>query len=160
MAAGVVAVLVIGGPAVFTHNGFAVDFTNHLWLVWVQEAAIAQHATPTYFISAPAAGVFYPFFAFYGGTLYAATGAVAALLGGRVVVAFLAVTLLGVAAAYGGLVWLSRQLGVRSWAAHAPAIAYVFSAYYVTNLYGRGAWTEFMATSTIPLVGRQRLAAH
>ena len=60
--------------------------------------------------------------------------------------------LLAVAAAYAGLVWLARQLGVRSWMAHAPAIAFVTSAYYVTNIYARGAWTEFMATSTIPLL--------
>jgi hypothetical protein len=152
VAAGAIAILVIGGPVLFTNDGFAVDFTNHLWLVWVQEAAIAHHATPTYFVSAPAVGVFYPFFAFYGATLYATAGALAAAMDGRVVAAFVVVTLLGVAAAYGGLVWLSRQLGVRSWMAHLPAIAFVASAYYVTNLYGRGAWTEFMATSMIPLL--------
>ena len=36
--------------------------------------------------------------------------------------------------------------------AHAPAIVFVTSAYYVTNLYGRGAWAEFMAVSALPLV--------
>lgn len=147
-----VVLLVIGGPAIFTSNGFGDDFTNHLWLVWVQSRAISQHLTPTYFVNAPAVGVFYPFFAFYGGTLYAASGAVAALLGGNAELAYIGVTLLAVAAAYGGLLWLARQLGVRSWLAHAPAITFVASAYYVTNLYGRGAWPEFMATSTIPLL--------
>jgi hypothetical protein len=144
--------LILGAPAVFTHDGFMADFTNHLWLVWVQQIAISHHLLPTYFISAPQVGVFYPVFEFYGGTLYAVTGALAALLGGHVTVAYVATMLLSVAAAYGGLLWLARQLGVRSWPAHAPAIAFVTSAYYVSNLYGRGAWTEFVGTSAIPLL--------
>ncbi|MGI8715311.1 MAG: hypothetical protein ACR2NR_19440 [Solirubrobacteraceae bacterium] len=152
--------LLLAGPALLTHNGFIDDYTNHLWLVWVQESAISHHLLPTYFISAPQVGVFYPVFEFYGGTSYAATGALAALLGDRVVVAYVASIMLAVASAYGGLLWLARQLGVRSWLAHAPAIAFVTSAYYVTNLYGRGAWTEFVATSSIPLLaaGGVRLA--
>jgi hypothetical protein len=147
-----VAVLVVGSPALFTKNGFAYDFTNHLWLVWVQEHAISAHLFPTYFTNTAANGVFYPVFMFYGGTLYAATGALAAILGGAVVVAYVGVILLSIAAAYGGLLWLARQLGARSWTAHAPAITYVTSAYYVTNLYGRGAWPEFVAVSALPLV--------
>ena len=46
----------------------------------------------------------------------------------------------------------SRAVGVRSWMAHAPAVTFVASAYYVTNLYGRGAWSEFVATSALPLM--------
>lgn len=144
--------LILGAPALFTHDGFMRDFTNHLWLVWVQQTAISHHLLPTYFISAPQVGVFYPVYEFYGGTLYAATGALAALLGGHVTVAYVATMLLSVAAAYGGLLWLARQLGVRSWPAHAPAIVFVTSAYYVSNLYGRGAWPECVATSAIPLL--------
>src|SRR5262249_13120599 len=55
-------------------------------------------------------------------------------------------------AAYGGLFWLARQLGVKGLLAHAPAIVFVTSAYYVTTLYGKGAWVEFMAVSMLPLV--------
>ncbi len=148
----ILAALILGSPAVFTHDGFMSDFTNHLWLVWVQQSAISHHLLPTYFISAPQVGVFYPVFEFYGGTLYAVTGALATLLAGHVTVAYVATMLLSVAAAYGGLLWLARQLGVRSWLAHAPAIVFVTSAYYVSNLYGRGAWTELVATSAIPLL--------
>jgi hypothetical protein len=146
------AVLIVGGPSIFTRNGFMEDYTNHLWLVWVQAHAIAHHLVPTYFIDAPVVGVFYPIYMFYGGTLYAVTGALAALLGGRVDVAYVGLSLLAIAAAYVGPLWLSLQLGVRSWLAHAPAIAFVSSAYYVTNIYGRGAWPEFVATSMIPLL--------
>ena len=146
------ATLVIGGPALFTNNGFMYDFTNHLWFVYVQEQAISAHLVPTYYLNVPLVGAFYPFFVFYGGTLYAATGALAALIAGHVVAAYVGACLLAIAAAYGGLLWLARQLGVRSWLAHAPALTFVAGAYYVTNLYGRGAWPEFMATSMIPLL--------
>ena len=96
--------------------------------------------------------MFYPIFAFYGGTLFALTGALAVVLGGSTILAFEVVTLAAIAAAYGGLFWLARQLGVKGLLAHAPAIVFVTSAYYVTNLYGRGAWEEFIAVSMLPLV--------
>jgi hypothetical protein len=145
-------VLLVASPLLFTHNGFAPDFTNHLWLVWYQERFIEAHLHPTLFVSAPAVGLFYPQFLFYGGTLFAATGALGALLGGATIAAFEAVTIGAIAAAYGGLLWLARQLGVRGLKGHAPALVYVTSAYYVTNLYGRGAWPEFIAVSALPLV--------
>ena len=72
-------------------------------------------------------------FAFYGGTLFALTGALAAVLGGSTILAFEVVTLAAIAAAYGGLFWLARQLGVKGVLAHAPAIVFVTSAYYVTQ---------------------------
>ncbi len=153
-----VVALVVGGPALFTHNGFGFDYTNHMWMVWVQEQAISQHLLPTYFINTPSTGIFYPLYMFYGGTLYALTGALGVLIGGRPAVAFNGVSVLSIMSAYGGMVWLARQFGVRSWLAHAPALTFVAGAYYVTNLYGRGAWTEFVATSMLPLVAASGLA--
>lgn len=156
-------VLIVGAPAIFTRNGYALDFMNHLWLVSVQEHAIAHGLVPTYFINAvspaphpytaPTTTAFYPFFAFYGGTLYVIVGAFAALIDGQVVAAYVISILLSIAAGYGGTLWLTRQLGVRTWRAHAPAITFVSSAYYISNLYGRGAWPEFVAVSVIPLLG-------
>src|ERR1700681_1968187 len=61
-------------------------------------------------------------------------------------------TLAAIAAAYGGVFWLARQLGVKGVLAHAPALVFVTSAYYATDLYGRGAWAEFMAVSMLPLM--------
>lgn len=95
--------------------------------------------------------MFFPMFLFYGGTLYAAVGALAAIAG-HARAAFFVSTALAVIAAYGGLLWLSRQLGARSWRAHAPSIAFVASAYYITNMWGRGDWPELMATSMVPLL--------
>ncbi len=159
------AVLLIASPLLFTSDGFAPDFTNAIWLAGYQQHLIAAHLHPTLFLQTQTVhaetgmgGVFYPFFAFYGGTLFAITGALAVVLGGATILAFTVVTLAGIAAAYGGLFWLARQLGARGVLAHAPALVFVTSAYYVTNLYGRGAWAEFMAVSALPLVLAATLA--
>src|SRR5271166_3999060 len=161
LAIATVAVLLIASPLLFTSDGFAPDFTNAIWLAGYQQHVIAAHLHPTLFLQTQWAdtgangtggGVCYPIFAFYGGTRFALTGALAALLGGSTIVAFEAVTLAAIAAAYGGLFWLARQLGVKGVLAHAPAIVFVTSAYYVSNLYGRGDWEEFIAVSALPLV--------
>src|SRR6516165_3815235 len=146
------AVLLIASPMLFTSDGFAPDFTNDLWLAGYQHHAIAAHLHPTLFLHTQQSGVFYPIFAFYGGTLFALTGALGVVLGGSTILAFEVVTLAAIAAAYGGLFWLARQLGVKGLLAHAPAIVFVTSAYYVTDLYGKAAWAEFMAVSALPLL--------
>jgi len=145
--------LLVAAPLLFTSSGFGIDFTNHLWLNWVEGTGLAQAGHPTYFLNARGIGVFYPFFAFYGGTLYAIVGGISDLLGDQPIAAYVAVTTLAVAGSYGGMIWLGREMGVRGPAIHASALAVVTSAYYITNLYGRGAWTEFIAVAVIaPLV--------
>jgi hypothetical protein len=145
------AVLLIASPLLFTSEGFTPDFINAIWLAAHQQHVIAAHLHPTLFLQTEQ-GVFYPMFAFFGGTLFALTGALAVVLGGSTIVAFEVVTVAAIAAAYGGLFWLARQLGVKGLLAHAPAIVFVSSAYYVSDLYGRGAWEEFLAVSMLPLV--------
>jgi hypothetical protein len=152
LAIATLAVLLIASPLLLTSDGFSPDFTNSIWLVAYQQHLIAAHLHPTLFLQTQQLGVFYPLFAFYGGTLFALTGTLAAVLGGSTILAFELVTLAAIAAAYGGLFWLARQLGVKGVLAHAPAIVFVTSAYYVSNLYGRGDWAESIATSLLPLV--------
>jgi hypothetical protein len=142
-------VLAVAAPMLLTDSGFSLDFTNHLWLTWVAGKELVQSGHPSYFLNATGVGIFYPYFAFYGGTLYAAVGAISELLGGHPIAAYIGATMLAVAGAYGGMVWLARQLGLRGWMSVAPALTVVTSAYFITNLYGRGAWPEFMATAAI-----------
>jgi uncharacterized integral membrane protein len=132
----------------FARSNGELDFVNHLWVVWAAGKALVQAGHPTYFINTTTQGVFDPWFAFYGGTLYEATGAISELIG-HPYIAYTGVTVLGVAASYAGTLWLGRQFGLRGWIAHAPALTVVTGAYYITDLYG-GAWTEFMPLSVIP----------
>jgi hypothetical protein len=138
-------------PMLFTHRSFGVDWGGHLWLVYAQMENVNQLGHPSYFIQSTL-GAFYPWFAFYGGTLYGGVGVVAALLGSHVTPVYVASYALGLALALGGMTWPSRQAGLRGWAAAVPGVVYVTSAYYVTNVYARGAWPETIAISALPVV--------
>jgi hypothetical protein len=143
-----VVIAVVSAPLVFRTNE-PLDFVNHLWLTWVAGRGLVQAGHPLYFINTTAQGVFNPFFAFYGGTLYNVTGAISELIG-HPYLAFAGVTVVAIAGAYLGTLTLTRQFGLRGLIGHAPALCVVTSAYFITNLYGRGAWTEFMAVAAIP----------
>jgi hypothetical protein len=148
-----VGVLVVGflsWPIVFTRSGMEGDWDVHLWYVWRQGLAIASNHAPTLFTNDDAS-VFYPVYAFYNSTIDALTGGLGVILGSTVtgyVISYVA----GFAAAYGGWYWLAHMAGLRRWAAHAPGLVFVTSAYYLTNVYSRGDWAEFIAVSTIPLL--------
>jgi hypothetical protein len=143
--------LTLMAPVFFSGRTLGPDWTNHLWLVSVQSDAISNGG-PTLFAHSDAFGVFYPFFAFYGGTLYAIAGALSAALGGQPLIAYVVMWFFGLLMAYGGMLWLSFQAGLRGWQAHAAPVVVVTAAYYMTNAYQRGTWPELMAVSAIPLL--------
>ena len=145
----VIALLI--APMVLTSRAYASDWSNNLWLVWEQSLNIRELGHPSYFVQS-SIGAFYPQFLFYGGTLFSVAGFAAGAVGEHPLAAYISVYLVAIAAGYGGWLWLCRQLGLDGWQAHVPAILYVTSAYYVTNIYGRGDFGETVATSMIPLV--------
>ncbi len=143
--------LMIGAPALFTTKGFIDDWVNHLWLTWMQSREISATGHPSLFLNAEPLGVFYPNFAFYGGTLYALGGYLMVLTGAPVGV-FVAMIMAAFATAYGGSYWVARQGGLTGVASHLPAIVVVTGAYYLSVAYGRGSWPELVATSMVPMV--------
>jgi hypothetical protein len=148
-------VLLVAGPVAFTHRNFSSDFTNHLWLMWNESTAIRAHGHPTLYLQARGPGqpdVFTPFFGFYGGTLYSVVGTLSAVLAGRPVLAYSLSIVGAIAVAYAAMYWLGHQCGLRWPARHVPAVIFVTSAYYLTDLYARGAWPEFIALSMLPIV--------
>jgi hypothetical protein len=142
---------VLSWPLLFTSSYFNKVWLEHLWLMWHQSLAIRADHLPSFFLNYRY-GVFYPHFAFYGGTLYALTGALSLLLGNAPIETYVLTYLLGFAAAYGGWYWLGRSFGLGRWWAHAPGLVFVTSSYYLTLIYARGDWPEFIGVSTIPLV--------
>jgi len=146
----VVAVLL--GPVYLTSRGFGPDWTIHMWAMWVQGEHIAEGAGPRLFLDGGFLGVFFPHYAFYGGTLYTIGGALSALLGGHAVLAYALMWTLSFCMAYGGLLWLSLEAGLGGWRAHAAPLVLVTSAYYLTNAYARGVWPELTATSSLMTV--------
>jgi hypothetical protein len=146
-------IVVIGAlfsPMVFTDRSFWVDASNHLWLIGQRQQDFG--GWPSYFVSSDRTGLFYPVFAFYGGPAYTAFAGLAALLGHRALLADRISWLVPFVMAYGGLTWLSFQVGLRGWRVQASGLVFVSSAYYLTNVYGRGDWSETIATSAVPLL--------
>ena len=138
------------GWSIFSSPGpfYFYDSINHFYLIQkYHDDGWQLH----YSVNSPATGSFYPIYAMYGGTLYALT----ALLGSTVGSDWLAYGLtyfLAVVVAWAGVMWLARMIGLESHHAFAVSVIYVTSSYYLSNAYGRGAWTEFIATSAYPVV--------
>jgi hypothetical protein len=151
LAIAIFVLLLLTAPALFTRDGFVDDWVNHMWLTWMESREVTATGHPSLFLNAEPLGVFYPNYAFYGGTLYGLGGYLMALTGAPVAV-FVAMLVGAFAAAYGGTIWAARQAGVRGLASHLPAIVVVSSAYYLSLAYGRGSWPELVATSMIPLM--------
>ncbi len=138
-------------PLLFADATFNEDWLNHLWYMWHQSLALREGHRPSLFLDY-AGGVFYPLYAFYGATLYVATGLLSLALGDAPLDAYVLMYLLAFAAAYGGWYWLARSFGVRGWPAHVPGIVFVTAAPYLTMLYGLGDWPEFTSVSMMPLL--------
>ncbi len=139
-------------PVLFTRRTFGHDWTLHLWLLRQQQLNIQSMWHPGLFVSVHTLGVFYPVFAFVGSGLYTMGALLAIVLGDRPILAYRLLYLLGFVLAYGGMTWLSVQLGLRKWRAQMPGLVLVTGAYYLTDLAGRGDLGEFIALSSIPLL--------
>jgi hypothetical protein len=126
------------------------DFPADAWMMQHQAHALHQGTFPSLSLTASTTA-FYPVFTFYGGTFFAFGGLIK-LLVSSADTAETILTLLALAAAYGGWLWLARMAGVRSWQAHVPAILYVTAPYVSTNINVRQALAEQAAAAVIPLV--------
>ncbi len=149
--AAVLLIVVLSWPVVFSSATFNGDWMGQVWFLWQQSLAIRADHVPSLFLNYPY-GVFYPHFAFYGGTLYALTGTLSLALGNAPIETYDLTYLLGFAAAYGGWYWLARMAGVGRWAAHVPGLVFVTSSYYLTEIYARGDWPELIGVSAMPLM--------
>jgi hypothetical protein len=128
------------------HQNSWYEWANALWLLDLQTAHVAAHGIPTYFIDAPDE-YFYPFFVFYGGPTFSFLAYPALVLGTWPV--FAATTAGAFIAASAGLSWTARNLGVPSRLAVLPGVLFALTPYTVSNLYGRGAWTELVAVGAL-----------
>jgi hypothetical protein len=150
-----VLLVVLARPLLFGGSQRGADYWVHFWYVWHQAEALRDGGPTLYVHDAPS--LFVPRYAFYGGTLYAITGALG-LLAGSILHVYMATYLLGCAAAYGGWWWLGRQAGLSRLVAHAPALVFVTSAYAITLLNPRSDWPEHIGVSMLPLLAASGLS--
>jgi hypothetical protein len=147
-----VAGLVIGicvWPLISERTFLLGDWFLHLWYAWHQEGSLRAHLLPSLYAH-DASGVFDPHFAFYSGTLYAITGAIALVLGHEA--AFVSTWIVMLAMAYGAWFWLARQAGLRPWASHAPGILFVTSTWCMTSIYVLASWPQTVAFCALVLI--------
>jgi hypothetical protein len=142
---------VLSWPLLFTGAAFNGDGSNHVWFLWHQSLAIRDNHMFSLFLNY-SDGVFYPLYAFYGGTIFALAGTLSLVLGNAPLETFVLTYMIGFAAAYGGWVWIARMAGLGGWLAQAPGLVFITSPYYLTLIYARGDWPEFLGVSAIPLM--------
>lgn len=138
------------GPILLFRGPYYSDWSNHLFAIDQQRLSIRDTGWPSFILNTGLTGLLYPFALFYGGTLYATGGYLAAVLGSAEI-AYVVLWTAAFLMAMGGLIWLAHLAGVRTWLAAVPAVVFVSSAYWLTNVYGRGAFPELLATSALPL---------
>src|SRR6266850_3625135 len=117
-------------PLALRGRTFFIDWANHLYYSARQADGLRELHHPTYFLHSTRSGPFYPYFAFYGGTLYVLT----ALLGlsiGSVGAAYVGMLGIGFAMAFGGTTWLATQAGLGRGLAALTGLVVVSSAYYL-----------------------------
>jgi hypothetical protein len=139
-------------PMALTRRTFGPDWTLHLWAIRQQQWNIQTMGHPGLFVSAKPLGAFYPLFAFVGSGIYSVGGYLAIVLGDNPLAAYKLLSLAGLCLAYGGFTWLSVQFGLRGWRSQIPGAVLVTGTYFLTNVYSRGDFAEFIAVSSIPFV--------
>ncbi len=138
-------------PIISGTNVYFADWPIHLWFLRHQGDSLLHDGRPSLLVHDDA-GVFYPFFAFYGGTLYAIGGLLVVSLGGAGRHGYVVDWVLAYILGYGGWMWLGRMAGLGRWAVHAPPVLFLTSPYLVTLVYARGDWPEFVALCSIPVL--------
>jgi hypothetical protein len=138
----------LGIPFVLSQNSWF-EWANALWLLQLQTAYVKTHGVPTFFINAPEQ-VFYPVHLFYAGSLFSVLAYPSTVFGAWPV--FAATTILAFVALAAGVYWMARSLGVPGLYATAPALLFATTPYVVSDLYGRGAWTELVALAGVSVV--------
>jgi hypothetical protein len=150
-------ITVLAFPLLVDDSAFNADWPVHLWLLRHQGWSVVHELRPSLFVHSDD-GVFYPNFAFYGGTLYALGGPLASALGGAGRNGYVLCWLVTIGAGYGGWVWLGRIAGLGRWTAQMPAVVFVTSPYYLTLIYDRGDWPELVAIASLPVLVASALA--
>jgi hypothetical protein len=142
---------VLAWPMLFTNAPMNGDWLHHLSLIWHQSREILANHHPTLFLNYSHA-IFYPQYAFYGATVYSIAGTLSLLMGDAPIEAYVLTYLMAFAASYGGWYWMARMAGLGRWQAQVPGLLFISSSYYITLIYARGDWPEFLAVSMIPLL--------
>lgn len=143
VAPGVAALLVL--PFARWQNSWF-EWANALWLLETQTEWVRTHGVPSPFLHAPDQ-IFYLFPLFYAGALFGLLSYPSLLFGAWPV--FVAVTAGSMVLMQQGVAWLARSLRVDRTLSAVLGLGFVSTPYVIALLYGRGAWTELVASAGV-----------
>jgi hypothetical protein len=127
-------------------EGFARDWSNHVWMIgYYGEYFRQHHSFPAVANTAEVGGMAFPLF--YGCLFYPLFGLAATHLHPEIAVRLTAVAMF--AAQYVAIRTTARRLGAGEGLAAGLACATIWSVYGLTNLYSRAALTEFFAVGVL-----------
>jgi hypothetical protein len=141
-------VALLAVPFVLHQNAWW-EWTVPLWFLERQADHVAAHGVPTFFLHTQA-GAFSDFFVFYCGFTLSLLAYPAVVFGAWPV--FAAVSAGTLVAGYLGIWWTARNLGLSRRLAPLPALAFAANPYVLTDLYGRGAWSELVAVNAAAVI--------
>lgn len=135
-------------PFILTQNAWW-EWANPYWLLQRQAEHVSGTGLPTLFLHLDTAA-YNPFYVYYAGALTSVLAYPAVVLGAWPV--FVAATLAAIVAGYLGVWWTARSVGLSHRLAVLPALSFSVAPYVLTNLYGRGAWSEFVGVNVAALL--------
>jgi hypothetical protein len=125
------------------------EWANPYWLLQRQAEHVSATGLPTLFLHV-GTGPFNPYNVYYAGPLLAVLAYPAAVVGAWPT--FVAVSVAAIVAGYLGIWRTARNLGLPPWPAVLPALAFTTTPYVLSDLYGRGAWAEFVAVNAVAVL--------
>jgi hypothetical protein len=146
---GIALATAIGVPFAIRQNAWY-EWANPYWLLLLQRDEILATGRPSYFIHLSPSGIFYPVNLFYAGFTISVLAYAAVVFPPWLV--FCAAITGSAFAAFVGVRWTARALGVGEPIGTTLAALYVMNPQYVAKLYTRGAWAEFVAVSMATLL--------
>jgi hypothetical protein len=133
-------------PLFDLRNVFAIDWINHLWMIqYFGEYLKRHHVPPDVFSTTPLVGIALPLF--YSSKFYATIGVISGWAGSAV--AFRVITFLSLLVQFCHVERAARSVRSGRLLSFAIASAVTWGIYPLTNLYNRGALTEFIAVSLL-----------
>ena len=135
IAVGATLSLVLALPFALRQNSWF-EWANPYWLLLLQRDRILASGRPSYFIHTTETGIYYPIHLFYAGFTISLLAYVAVLIPPSIV--FSATIGATFFAAFVGILWLARALGVGTRVATAAAALYIANPQYVAKIYTRG----------------------
>ena len=121
------------------------EWANPYWFLVEQTNQVKRFGFPSFFIHSDVSGTAYPNHVFYAGFTIAVMSYLSVLFSPWLV--FVLSIFVGFGVSWLGFYWISFFFSKDKFVSTTVALAAVTTPYIVTNIYGRGAWAEFLGCS-------------